>query len=315
MKHDRIKTFYTPKQVLEHVATGDLSRSPQKPRLLMEYLAGQGLASYFEVVGDFPSFTDEDFRTAHAPEYVDAFFAGRQPLASSNELSWSREFADTVRYTNASLYQAIYTAIAQPQQVTFSPTSGFHHAQPGAGRGYCTFSGQVIASVKIYRELGIAGAYLDLDGHFGNSIEDSREFVPDLDQAVPRGCNLNPVGSHTEYVESFQSQLETLRKQIVLGHIGYVVFCHGADSHEADDLHGQCTTAEWLKCSHLFYNWVAEIEASTGVALPVTLSLFGGYRLDNYDAVLSLHTVDLVTCLNRLCGHDLRYECNAARTT
>ena len=315
MKDARIKTFYTPNQVLEHGATGNFSRSPQKPRLLMEYLAGQGLAGYFEVAGDFPPFTDEDFRAAHAAEYVDAFFAGRQPLASSNGLSWSREFADTVRYTNASLYQAIDAAIARPQQVTFSPTSGFHHAQPEAGSGYCTFRGQVIASIKIYRELGIAGAYLDLDGHFGNSIEDSRGFVLDLDQAIPRGCNINPAGTHAEYVESFQSQLETLHKQIVSGHVGYVVFCHGADSHEADDLHGQCTTAEWVKCSQFFYDWVADVEASTGVSLPVTLSLFDGYRRDNYDSVLALHTVDLVTCLNRLCGHELGYEVNVAPRT
>ena len=211
MKATRIKTFYTPQQVLESGATENHSRSPQKPRLLMDYLAGQGLAGYFEVVGDIAPFTDEDFRLAHTAEYVEAFFAGRQPLASSNGLHWSREFADTVRYTNASLYRAIHAAIAQPQQVTFSPTSGFHHARPDAGSGYCTFSGQVIASVKIYRELGVAGAYLDLDGHFGNSIEDSRAFVADLDQAVPRGCNINPLGSHAQYVESFQSQLVPLR--------------------------------------------------------------------------------------------------------
>ena len=82
-----------------------------------------------------------------------------------------------------------------------------------------------------------------------------------------------------------------------------------------DDLHGQCMTAEWLKCSQLFCDWVARVEASTGVSLPVTLSLFGGYRHDNYDSVLSLHTVDLATCLNRLCGHELRYEVEVAART
>ncbi len=312
MKNPRIKTFYAPRQVLEYGAAENFSRSPQKPRLLMDYLAGQGLASYFEIVGDFAPFTDNDFCLAHTAEYVEAFFAGRQPLASSNGLSWSPELADTVRYTNASLYQAICAAIAQPQQVTFSPTSGFHHARPAAGSGFCTFSGQVIASVKIYRALGIAGAYLDLDSHIGNSLEDSREFVPDLDQAVPRGCNFNPQGSHDHYVESFGAQLAALREYLVAGQVGYVVFCHGADSHEADDLNGQCTTAEWLACSRMFYDWVAAVEASTGVALPVTLSLFGGYRRDSYDSVLSLHTADLVTCLNRLCGHELRYQARVA---
>ncbi|MEZ6120508.1 MAG: hypothetical protein R3C28_28575 [Pirellulaceae bacterium] len=35
--------------------------------------------------------------------------------------------------------------------------------------------------------------------------------------------------------------------------IHYVVFCHGADSHQDDDLGGQCTTGEWLECSVMFY--------------------------------------------------------------
>lgn len=274
----------------------------------MEYLASEGLADFFELDGDFAPFNGEDFRLAHTAEYVEAFFSGRKPLASSNGLTWSRELADTVRYTNASLYQAIRRAIARPEQVTFSPTSGFHHARPESGCGFCTFSGQVIASVKIYRELGISGAYLDLDGHFGNSIEDSRAFVRDLDQAVLRGCNINPVGTHAEYVEWFRTRLRTLREQIDAGEIHYVVFCHGADSHEADDLHGQCTTAEWLECSQIFYDWVAGVEDSTGRPLPVSLSLFGGYRCDDYNSVLSLHTADLVTGLNRLCGHELQYE-------
>ena len=66
----------------------------------------------------------------------------------------------------------------QIKALTFSPTSGFHHARPEGGSGFCTFSGQVIASLKIYEEKKLVGAYLDLDGHYGNSIEDSRKLFP-----------------------------------------------------------------------------------------------------------------------------------------
>ena len=308
MKHPLIKTFYTPRQALAQSGTENISWSPLKPRLLVEYLKKAGLAYCFETSGDFAPFTAADFRLAHTAEYVDAFFAGQEPLASSNGLRWTPELADTVRYTNASLYHAIRAAIDNPQQVTFSPTSGFHHARPTAGSGYCTFSGQVIASVKIFRQLAIAGAYLDLDGHFGNSIEDSRAFVPELNLAIPFGANINPVGTHGDYVETFRQQLRALREQIAAGQIRYVVFCHGADSHEADDLKGQCTTDEWLACSQIFYGWVAKVEQSLGISLPVTISLFGGYRHDAFDAVLSLHTADLATCLKCLCGHDLGYR-------
>jgi hypothetical protein len=98
-----------------------------------------------------------------------------------------------------------------------------------------------------------------------------------------------------------------LKEKILDGIVHYVVFCHGADSHEADDLPGQCTTEEWLECSKLFYDWVKELDEIRGKPLPLALSLFGGYRSDDYGSVLSLHVADLVTCLNVLCGRELTY--------
>ena len=134
MKHVRIKTFYTPMQALEPGETGDFSRSPQKPRLLMEFLAGRGLADYLKVVGDFAPFTDDDFRVAIPAEHCGSLLCGSSTAGQFQRLELDvGELADTVRYTNASLYQAIHAAIARPQQVTFSPTSGFHHARPKAG--------------------------------------------------------------------------------------------------------------------------------------------------------------------------------------
>jgi hypothetical protein len=145
-----------------------------------------------------------------------------------------------------------------------------------------------------------------LDGHFGNSFEDSRAFVPDLDWAMPKGLNFNPVGTHLAYVEWFRNRLRFLRERVAAGEVQSVAFCHGVDSHEAGDLHGQCSTDEWLACSQLFYEWVGDVERSLGISLPVTLSLFGGYRRDNFISVLSLHTTaELAKCVKILCGHDL----------
>ena len=189
-----IHVFYRPEQVLAVDSPENFSKSPQKPRRLLEFLSRHGLDRRFVRHDDWQPFQREDFLLAHTPEYVDAFFAGRRPLCESNELTWSEQFADSVRYTNASLYHAIEHAVAHPEQVTFSPTSGFHHAGPTGGGGFCTFSGQVIAAVKIFREHRLVGAHIDLDGHFGNSIEDSRAFVADLNQAIPPGCNINPTG-------------------------------------------------------------------------------------------------------------------------
>lgn len=49
------------------------------------------------------------------------------------------------------------------------------------------FSRQVIAAVKLYKELNVSGAWIDLDAHFGNNIEDSRYIVQSLNKAIPIG--------------------------------------------------------------------------------------------------------------------------------
>jgi acetoin utilization deacetylase AcuC-like enzyme len=296
-----IHIFYRPEQVLTVDSAENFSKSPQKPRLLLEFLARHGLGGHFVRHDDWPPFQREDFLLAHTPEYVDAFFAGQRPLCESNELEWSPQFADSVRYTNSSLYHAIEHAVAHPGQVTFSPTSGFHHARPTAGSGFCTFSGQVIAAVKIFRERRLVGAHLDLDAHFGNSIEDSGTFADDLNQAIPPGCNVNPTGAHTGYLDSLKKHLADLEERFARGEVHYVVFAHGADSHEDDDLSGQCTTVEWLEASHLVYSMLDRVGTALRRPVPLTLALFGGYRSDNYEAVLRLHTADLIRCLQIVC--------------
>ncbi|BBM83688.1 hypothetical protein [Candidatus Uabimicrobium amorphum] len=310
MKKNKIVTFYRGEQVYS-IQSFDESRSPLKPKLLLEYLAEQDLDQFFEIKSDFAPFTKDQFFVAHKPEYVEGFFAGKEPYCSGHDtlgIKWSRQYAETVRYTNASFYHAIRYAIEHPNEISFSPTSGFHHAIPQHGALFCAFSGQVIASIRLYRELGVCGAYIDLDGHYGNSIEDSREFVPDLNEAVPKGWNVNIETEHEEYLKNLKIILQLLKDEFVNKKLHYVVFCHGADSHELDDIGRQLTTEEWIECSKIFYEWVNEVELETGRPLPVSLSLFGGYRRDDFRSVLSLHTIDLVKCLNILCGHNIEYQ-------
>jgi hypothetical protein len=90
-------------------------------------------------------------------------------------------------------------------------------------------------------------------------------------------------------------------EHIKAGKIHYVVFAHGADSHEDDDIGGGCDTKHWLQCAQLFSEWVNAISAEIGKPLPVTLALFGGYRSDNYEAVLDLHLKSLLTCSRIIC--------------
>ena len=302
MRHKLIKLFYTDRMIPKEL-TGSYSWSPSKPKFLLNLLEDLDMLPLFDIDNSFDGFRDVDFYVAHTPEYVAAFFQGQQPLCESNSIPWSRDFAETLRYTNASLYNAIKHSIEHPEQVSLSPTSGFHHAQPNCGMGFCTFSGQVIASVKLFEESGVRGAYLDLDGHFGNSIEDSRDYVPSLTGAIPYRMNINPLGRNSRYLDSLTASLAALREAILDNDIDYVVWCHGADSHSDDDLGGgQCDTTYWVECSKVFFQWVKDLDAERGKPLPVTLSLFGGYRPDHYRSVLELHIADITQCTSVLLG-------------
>lgn len=198
-----------------------------------------------------------------------------------------------------------------PETPCFSPTSGFHHAHPDRGAGFCTFAGQAIASIKLYRDKGARGAYFDLDGHYGNAIEDCRNYIPDINKAVPPGFNINPQGHNADYLNYLINACAKVEEAILNGDIDYVVWCHGADSHEHDDLGGQVSTEYWVKCAEVFYEWVRAVDIKLDEIgkkpLPLTLALFGGYRSDSYDSVLSLHTKDMVLCLNIVCGHKIDY--------
>lgn len=308
MYRPKIKTFYNHKQVMETNIDKSESKSPLKPKLLLKYLKRLKIYDeYLELKTDFKPFVKSDFLIAHTEEYVEAVFKGIKPLCNSNWLTWSNELLTSVCWTNASLYNAMEYASQNPDTITYSLTSGFHHATPDSGMGFCTFSGQVIASVKLYRKYGLRTAYLDLDGHFGNSIENSREFVSDLNLAVPPGFNINPTGKNQGYINSLNKHLELLERAILNNEIDSVVWCHGADSHEEDDMVGFVNTKEWVECSTIFFNWVKQINIKRGKPLPVTITLFGGYRMDDFQNVLELHAADIIECLNILCGRNIAF--------
>ena len=296
--NSKIKTFYTDKQVcFDSIRESSYSQSPLKPHLLMKRFQETGYDNLLDIDGSFAPISKKDFEIAHTEHYINNVYNGTGNCGS-NSLPWSQNLVDSLPYTTGSLYAASKYAIEHPEQIALAPISGMHHAQPNCGSGFCTFSGQVISAIKIYQETGKVCAYLDLDGHFGNSIEDTRDFNPLLNKAIPKGCNINPRGDNAIYLDNFIQELKKLSKKIVNGEVDYVVFAHGADSHADDDLGGQCGTWYWLECAKVFAIWVNEVSKLIGKKLPVVLALFGGYRKDDYNTVLDLHIKSILTCSN-----------------
>jgi acetoin utilization deacetylase AcuC-like enzyme len=297
MKNKKIKVYYMPQ--MAYVGEGNsFSNSPKKPKLFVQKLKQiPNWEDNFEIV-NFKPFEKNDFLIAHKFNYVESFFTGKGNLKQTNDIEWSPELVTTIQYTNASLFAAIEQSIINPLDICCSPTSGFHHAEPRRGYAFCTFSGQVIASLKIYWKYKKVGAYMDLDAHFGNSIEDHKEYynTPELENAIPNWANFNPYGEGEKFMNSYKKCLEIFKEKAIQKEVDYVVWCHGADSCKGDDIGGNVDEKDWILCTKLFVECIKEIEQATQQPFPVSYSLFGGYR-DNYDEVIALHVADTLELL------------------
>jgi acetoin utilization deacetylase AcuC-like enzyme len=306
--NSKINTFYREEQAIQKPV--GFSKSPMKPFLLMQKIKEMKMDNYLKIHNQFPPFVNSDFELAHTKTYVENFFKGSTPESKSNGLDWSPRLAESVRFTNSSLYHAQTYSLQHPDTICFSPTSGFHHATPRSGGGFCTFSGQAISALKLYNDpeltkmygSPVVTAWLDLDGHFGNSIGDSYSHNPILKKAIPEIYNINPSGTGASYLENLSQHLDILGAAILENQVQSLCFAQGADSHEDDQLGHQCSTEEWVKAHTLIYQWISNLNKKRGKPIPLTLSLFGGYREDDYNSVLNLHLKNLVSCLQILCG-------------
>lgn len=266
----RVPVFYNPKMSVSF--PGHTSQSTIKPKLFTA-----GLSERF-VVKDFEPVNFEDFKLAHTDDYVEQLATGGE-LGSSSGFDWNPEYAQSLRYTVGSMRSAIMHSISNGG-LSISPTSGFHHATPQMGMDYCAVSGQVIASMLVYNKTRISGAYVDLDAHYGNSIDDTYKFQPDLIKAIPKGMNINPTPNKFVYIKSLEKKLKVMRDMLERGQIGYVVLCHGADSVEGDKKEGIIDFDTWIAAAQLTKKYAA--------GFPLVYSLFGGYR-DNYQEVIDMH--------------------------
>lgn len=268
------------------VSTGHpISFSPEKSKYFAEKCNGKIM--HFE-----PAEMDW-FYCAHTKEYINAFFNGIEPLASSCKFQWSKEFANSQYYKVGSLYAAIEHVLLTDCKYAVSPVSEFHHATPHSGKMFCALSGQVVASHKIYEQYGAVGAYIDLDSHYGNSINDSIKYNKSIDNFIK--SNINPKGFGESYMKSLKISLGKLKRQISQGQIQYVVYCHGTDSLEGDPLgYGQCDIDQWFHCTELICDLIKETNT------PLVLCLFGGYS--KLQDVVDLHVQD-ATMISKLINH------------
>ncbi len=296
-----VVSHYRPEMAPPEVAC--FSKSPTKPRRFMEFIARSPLNPYLVPSLPFPPVSTAQLATAHTDAYIQSFLTGLSAELGATRpdgsgIPWTETFARSVMFTNGSLISATRAALREPQFIHLSPTSGFHHATPGEGQGFCTFSGQVIAAIDAWRTYRARTVWIDLDGHYGNSIEDTRSFAPELEEAIPRDCNINPAGARGQYIRDLGRSLLAIHRRVIAGELNCICVALGADSHEWDSLGGnQLDTESWLAAVDLVFSFIRDWSEQRGKPVPVVLSLFGGYRDDHPESVLGLHAMGVARSL------------------
>lgn len=157
-----IRVAYSPKYMAD---IGDHVMPIRKFGLVAEAIRKEGLD--LRLIEPTPV-TDEDLLLVHTGSYVRSIASGEpRGLAQSQKFPWSRELAESVRWTNGGCVAALRWALEDG--IAGNLASGFHHSHGPYGEGYCTFNGLVIAMERMHHERRLDRALvLDMDLHYGN---------------------------------------------------------------------------------------------------------------------------------------------------
>ncbi len=253
------------------------SPSPRKPELVVADWIEQGLP--IRVVEPEPV-SREQIALAHERSYVDGVldcvlpngFRGRQ-----------KDVADSLPWTSGSYLSAARCALNNGL-VACSPTSGFHHAGPESGYGYCTFNGLMVAALALKAEAKVSRiGILDCDEHYGDG---TAGIIDKL------GIDwIRHVSEEYEDASAAKRFLDTL-PAVVRGCVGcdLLMYQAGADQHIDDPLGGFLTTAELAERDRIVFSVAKEI------GIPVVWNLAGGYQ-QPLARVLEIHRNTMAACV------------------
>ncbi|WP_048440641.1 hypothetical protein [Caenimonas sp. SL110] len=273
-----MKIFFRNEQVANQPAS--FSPSACKPALVVHDWLRRGLITQGDI-HSFPPVTRADLTLAHDPDFVQ----GILDLEIENGFGTTDpELTTSLYYTTGSLLAASRQALGA-NEITCSPTSGFHHAGYARAGGYCTFNGLMVVAMKLLKEGAVRQVgIIDCDVHFADGTEDiiGRLRVRKQIKHHTMGNRFRSRSDVGPGARGFFSWLQTAVEDCREADL--VIYQAGADPHIDDPLGGLLTTAEMSRRD-------AEVFTQfQGRAL--VWNLAGGYQVDDTGGiapVLRLH--------------------------
>ena len=270
-----LKVFYSEDLVSD--ARSGRSPSDRKPRLVWDALARKDW--FVRRVSPHPV-TVCDLYKVHDRNFVDGVLSLKQPNGFG---SCSESVARSLLYTCGACYDSAAAALCDG--ISASLTSGFHHAGPSAGRGFCTFNGLMVTATRLLSEERVERvAIIDCDYHYG----DGTQAIIDTHHLGDRVFHLSLGFRYRvpEHAGAYLEAVSALRDQLKDFDPGLILYQAGADVHIDDPLGGLLTTEQMrVRDTTLF-------TIARDLGIPVAWNLAGGYQMErdgSIPRVVELH--------------------------
>lgn len=211
-----------------------------------------------DVVSDFPAATVAQLSRAHSFQFTFDVLTGHAPTGYAEV---STEVAAQAAWCSGAMIAATEEAIRE-RSIVCVPASGFHHAEYGRAKMYCTFNGLMVA----IRNNPAAKRVLIIDGdaHYGDGTEDIIRKLR-LSRAVTNIDTRSKTELHLFLCEPWD----------------LILYQAGADAHQDDPYGtGYLTDEEWLWRDMTIFKTAAQRH------VPLVWCLAGGY---NGDRTTTLH--------------------------
>ncbi len=242
--------------------------NPGRARNTLKLIEEQGYMNEPWVRVEEPKMiTKERLIESHDPAFINA-------LEKANSGEWKEEFLHfnlkgdecpvfkgmfdyILLYTSATI-TAVDLITNENANVVFNPLGGFHHASRSHAEGFC-YVNDVIVAIDIFLSRGFRVAYIDIDAHHGNGVQDAyykddrvlfislhqtgktlypwTGFETEIGEDIGKGFTINiPLPEETDD-EAFGMVFEDIVPSALKGFKPTVIVAAiGADMHKADPL-------------------------------------------------------------------------------
>ncbi len=271
--HYTVKIFYDERQSVGF--NESFSPSASKPAKVVE--SWQKLGIPLELC-TFTPLTIDEICLAHDRGYVEGILSCTEPNGFGN---CNQEIASALPWVCGSMVASALHSL-KTKELSFSPTSGAHHACYNNGMCYCTFNFLAMAAIRAHQEGAQTVGIIDLDNHHGNGTEN---IINKLDLRFIRHYSFgSQCLSRGAAVKDWLEQLPDVVRRFE--GVDLLIVNAGVDPHVSDPLGGVLTTREMAERDQIVFSIAAEM------GLAVSVSLAGGYQQDehgNIEPVLKLH--------------------------